>query len=159
MAYDLQAAVARAPVLDQVARQAPGAPIVDLPGGLALLVADAAWLGDPGARSLPWLDFERLTDAGARRLELASAAGPVVYLEIEEQSDLTWQGAAGWSDGRRSFGPRLLRPGEARPEDGGPVVAAFAFLGAAADPRGSDLPDFGLYRFRHTGEWRAAARR
>lgn len=153
MSYEFHGAVAATALADRIARERL-LRFVELPHALAVLLVDETWQPGPALS-----DFEHLTQAGAGALAALSLGGPIAYVEIDEQSDLTWQGAVGWSGGRIALPASISRPGEARRPDGGPVAAAFAFLGAAIDPSTWDFGDAGLYRFRHMNGWRSAARR
>ena len=155
MSYELQAAVAAAPLIAEMARRFQRAVAVPLNQGLALIPASGSWLGEvtqPG-EGRPFPAFDLLSWSLAGFLREASVRGPVVYLEIEETQDLTFEAAVGWSGGELALPPRVLRPGEARPPGGGPVVEAFRLLDVAGEPGQDDWASFGLYQFSHMEQW------
>lgn len=149
MSYDLQAAAARPAVIAAVRARLAGSRAVELPHGLAMIPMTVSL--SPTGTAVP--PFEALGSALADLFESASGAGPVAYFEIDEQLDMTWQAAMVWSAGKVIMPARVVRPGEARPSDGGPVFEAFRRLGAAVEPAGADFDVFGLYRFKHTHQW------
>jgi hypothetical protein len=155
VSYELQAAVAGAPLIAEMAGRFQHATVVPLNRGLALIPASGAWLAEvtgPG-EGRPYPVFERLSWPLAGLLRGASVRGPVAYLEIEEALDLTFEAAVGWSGGELALPPRVLRPGEALPPGGGPVVAALGLLGVVAEPGQDAGASVGLYQFSHMQQW------
>jgi hypothetical protein len=155
VSYELQAAVAGAPLIAQMAGRFQHATVVPLNRGLALIPASGPWLGEvtgPG-EGRPYPVFELLSRSLAGFLRDASVRGPVAYVEIEEMLDLTFEAAVGWSGGALALPPRVLRPGEGRPPGGGPVVAALGLLGVVAEPGQDAGASVGLYQFSHMQQW------
>lgn len=155
MSYELQAAVAAAPLIAEMAGRFQHAVVVPLPGGLALIPASGRWPSEvtrPG-EGRPYPVFELLSRSLAGFLRDASVRGPVAYVKIEEMLDLTFEAAVGWSGGALALRPRVLRPGEGRPAGGGPVVEAFRLLGVVAEPGQDAWAGFGLYQFSRMEQW------
>jgi hypothetical protein len=155
VSYELRALVAANRVAARLAARLPGSLAIPISQGLALVPMAGPWLSEL-AGSPPV--FDELDDLQLNRelvalVEEVSREGPIAYLSIDEQSDLTWQGAAVWSEGRVSMPPEVQRPGEARGPEGGPVLAALRRLGVDVDPARSDFSEFGLYQRRRTAAW------
>jgi len=155
VSYELRALVAASPVASRLAARLPGSVAVPISQGLALVPMAGPWLSEL-ANSPPV--FDELDDPQLSRelvalVEDVSRLGPIAYISIDEQSDMTWQGAAAWSEGTLSMPPEVQHPGEARAPNGGPVLAALRRLGAEVDPTRSDFDDFGLYQRRRTVAW------
>ena len=135
-------------------------PVVSIAQGFAMLLMAPRWMLEVGSpdKTQAFPPLEHLTAPIAELFRQYSKTGPIVYIEIDEQLGLTWQAAVGWSAARLALPLSVLNPGEGRPPGGGPVVEAFAFLGAEVDPDHSDFGDFGLYRFKHMNQWISFAR-
>lgn len=89
MTYEPQAAVAGAPVIEEMAGRFQHATTVPLHQGLALIPASGQWLREvdrPGEGRL-YPVFECLSRPLAGFPRESSAGGPVAYLEIDEQQD------------------------------------------------------------------------
>ena len=155
MGYELRALIAAGPAVEDLTARLPGAVAIPLAGEIALIPMAGGWPSrlPPSPVAFPEFDDEELTAALVAVLEEASMAGPVGYISIEEQSDLTWQAAVAWSGGRRVLAPAVSQPGQGRSVEGGPVLSAFRLAGAVVDPATADFGDLGLYRHRQTTDW------
>ena len=155
MTYELQAVVAGAPLIEQMAGRFQHATTVPLNQGLALIPASARWLREvtgPGEGRL-YPVFDCLSRPLAGFLAGASLRGPVAYIEIDEQQDRTWQAAIAWSGGELALSPQVLLPGEGRPPGGGPVTEAFRLLGVTGGPGQDEWVSVGLYQFTRMQQW------
>ena len=151
MTYELQAVVAGAPLIEEMAGRFQHATTVPLNQGLALVPVSGRWLREiarPGEER-PYPEFECLS----RSLAGASARGTVAYIEIEEMLDRSWQAAVAWSGGELALPPQEVLPGESPPPGGGPVTEAFRLLGVASQPGQDAWVSFGLHRFSHMPQW------
>lgn len=156
MSYELRALVAQDALAEGLVARLAASIAVPLGKGLTLFPMAGDWAA-PAPESVPAypeFDDPQLTESLVSALADLSNAGPIAYIAIEEQSDLTWQAAVAWSAGRLQLLPAVQLPGAMRDASGGPVLSALRLLGAEVDPTRSDFGDFGLYRHRHTDEWR-----
>src|SRR5207248_1062566 len=101
VSYELRALVAASPVASRLAARLPGSVAVPISQGLALVPMAGPWLSEL-ANSPPVfdeLDDPQLSREVVALVEDVSRLGPIAYISIDEQSDMTWQGAAAWSEG------------------------------------------------------------
>lgn len=155
MSYELQAVVAGASLIQEMAGRFRHASAVPLNRGLALIPVSGRWLREvarPG-EDRPYPEFEHLSRSLAEVLRAASVRGPVAYVEIGEMLDRTGQAALAWSGGELALPPREVLPGQALPPGGGPVTEAFGLLGVTCGPGHDAWASFGLYRFSRTQQW------
>jgi len=172
MGYDLTGLIGAPGILRPGVAAVPGARVVGLDAGLALvpltgpvLAAVRAAGGPEDAGPLP--GFHQLTPAVARWAAGLSAAGPVLYAEAEFFGGSGSQAAIGWRDGQVWFGPlRTRTPDEDREGfavAAGPGLRGMAInaglrrLGVPTPPDGEPWMDefwtVGLSRQRSTDDW------
>jgi hypothetical protein len=173
MSYDLTALIGAPGTLRPAVASLPGARVVELAAGLALVPLTGPVLAAIRARggeraTAPASGFQALTPAVARLAAGASAAGPVLYAEAEFFGGDGSQAAIGWRGGQVSFGPLHTQTrGEGR--EGFAVAAGAGLRGMALNAGLRDLgvrapadgeawqDEFwtaGLGRCRSTQDWR-----
>jgi hypothetical protein len=127
VAYELNAVIARADVLDGAGR--PTAPLAQ---GYALL---AKTVGVTEADLAEW-----------------SRKGPVARVEAEIFGGTGTQWAAVWDAGELVLGPLALDEGELFPPGGSPIAQALRRIGVQRTT-GDEFEAVGLGRHRFTGDW------
>lgn len=155
--YELHAMIAAPVVLEPIAAAYPHARIVHLKGGLALIpvtsVLSAALEGTCDAVP-PETGFWMLSPGILHLLEMASAAGPIAYVEADYLGHDGRQTAAVWDRGAVSYGPCILVRAESFPRTGGgPIGAVLRRLGVSAAGRRDEFVVLGLGRHRTTEDW------
>ncbi|MDC2961494.1 hypothetical protein PO587_44465 [Streptomyces gilvifuscus] len=154
MGYELQAVIAKDELLRAASREVPGALVVSLRQGLALMpmtaeVFDAVTDGSEGGA----LGFWRLPGGFDKVLAQWSVTGPVAYVEAEYFGGVGEQRAAVWADGTLALGP-LDEPAKARFSRAvSPISQALHQLGARAGLGEDEFESVGLDRHRGTDEW------
>ncbi len=172
MGYDLTALIGAPDTLRPAVAAVPGARVVDIAAGLALVPLTGPVLGairaGGGERAVaPARGFQALTPAVARFAAGASAAGPVLYAEAEFFGGSGSQAVIGWRGGRVSIGPLLTQTmGEGR--EGFAVAAGPGLRGMAlnaglrdlgvrtpadGEPWQDEFQAAGLGRCRATEDW------
>ncbi|MFJ1754437.1 hypothetical protein [Kitasatospora sp. NPDC088134] len=150
MGYYLEAVVAAEPLLRTAAAGLPGAHVVPLRQGLALIpmtdeLHDA--LTDPAAERLR--PFRLLPHGFQHTLAAWSANGPVAYVEADIFGGTGDRYALAWTAGTLTLGPLTERTPT------GPTTLSLALrhLGATSDGHLDEFDAVGLGRHRRTEDW------
>ncbi|WP_144128247.1 hypothetical protein [Catellatospora sichuanensis] len=155
MSYDLQAVIGAEEVLREVAAQQPGAVVVPLRQGFALIpmtdeLFDSATDGSRG----DGLRFWKLPGGFEHVLADWSTAGPLGYVEAGYAGGVGTQRAALWAGGELAIGPMFVDVNEPFPAIGSPISQVLAHLGATRRRRDADeFVAVGLDRCRETEAW------
>ncbi|MFC7246395.1 hypothetical protein ACFQO7_28295 [Catellatospora aurea] len=155
MSYGLQAVIGAEDVLRKVAAEQPGAVVVPLRQGFALIpmtdeLFDAATDGSRG----DGLRFWKLPGGFENVLSDWSKAGPLGYVEADYLGGVGTQRAALWARGELAIGPMYVGEHEPFPAIGSPISQVLAHLGAVRRRRDADeFVSVGLDRCRGTDEW------
>ncbi|MFJ7149255.1 hypothetical protein ACIQVT_13805 [Streptomyces sp. NPDC100445] len=154
MGYALEAVIAGEEPARAVARAVPGARVVPLGRGLALVpVTDEVRAAVTGGTGPATLGFRWLPAEFDALLAQGSALGPVAYVEAEYFGGVGEERAAVWSAGALALGPldaptrRLFR------RAAGPVCRALRRLGVRRGPGRDEFEAVGLGRHRDTEDW------
>ncbi|MER8010245.1 hypothetical protein [Streptomyces sp. SLBN-31] len=158
MAYELQAVIAGDALLRAATREVPGAHVVSLRQGLALMpmtsgVFDAVTDGSEGGA----LGFWRLPGGFDALLAHWSATGPVAYVEAEYFGGVGEQRAAVWADGALAAGPLDVPAKRRFSRAVSPISQALQRLGARAHPGEDEFEAVGLDRHRSNDGWTASS--
>ncbi|MFI8232393.1 hypothetical protein ACIGDI_26490 [Streptomyces sp. NPDC085900] len=157
MGYELQAVIAKDELLRAASREVPGALVVSLRQGLALMpmtaeVFDAVTDGSEGGA----LGFWRLPGGFDKVLAQWSVTAPVAYAEAEYFGGVGEQRAAVWADGTLARGP-LDEPAKTRFSRAvSPISQALHQLGARAGLGEDEFEAVGLDRHRGNDGWVSA---
>ncbi|WP_155392045.1 hypothetical protein [Catellatospora paridis] len=160
MSYELQAVIGAEAVLRMVAAQQPGAVVVPLRQGFALIpmtdeLFDSATDGGRG----DGLRFSKLPGGFERLLADWSTTGPLGYVEAGYAGGAGTQRAALWAGGELAIGPMFVDVNEPFPAIGSPISQVLAHLGATRRRRDADeFVAVGLDRCRDTEAWLAVDR-
>ena len=154
MSYGLKAVVAAGGLLAAATVDLPGARVVDLRHGLAIMpMTDALLTGFAGESKLRRTDFWNLPAGFDELLAEWSKTGPVAYIESEYFGGVGEENSAVWRDGNMALGPLHLVEGEAAPAAGTPVCQALRELGVRAGETEDEFTIVGLGDHRDGMDW------
>ncbi|MDT0267059.1 hypothetical protein RM844_12240 [Streptomyces sp. DSM 44915] len=157
MGYTLEAVIAGDALLGAAARELPGATVVPLAQGLALLpMTEGRYPGGSAAEPADGLGFWSLPAGFAAVLARWSAAGPVAYGEADYFGGTGEQRAAVWAAGALVWGPSHTPEGRPSSPAGSPLSQALRRLGATAGGAVDEFAAVGLDRHRSTERWARA---
>lgn len=157
MSYELRGLIAARKTLGPLAELLPGARLIDLAAGLALLplTSDVEGKLAPADRA-PALDGLRLGAKVAGLARDASKTGPIAYAEADYSPGRDFQGAVLWNGGRMSGPPRVDRaawdPREPAMTER-PINSALRLLGVQREGYGDEWDAVALARHSTTDEW------
>ncbi|MEW5847773.1 MAG: hypothetical protein AB2A00_03125 [Myxococcota bacterium] len=157
MAHRIEVVVATRGCLASLAAEC-GAALVTLPQDFELLVVATE---EAGAEALAFgSTFRALTRAWVPRLEAASRAGAVAYLETEYFAGLGKQAAAVWRGGTLVFGPVIddETSGVRMPLHHKPINTALRMLGVTTRGEMDEFDSLQLGAARMNKEWAELAR-
>ncbi|WP_155375733.1 hypothetical protein [Catellatospora vulcania] len=158
MGYDLQAVIGAEDLLREAAARQPGAFVVPLRQGLALIpMTDELFAAATDGSRGDGLRFWKLPGGFENVLAEWSKAGPLGYVEAGYAGGSGTQRAALWADGELSIGPMFVDVNEPFPAIGSPISQVLVFLGATRRRRDPDeFVAVGLDRCRVTEDWLVA---
>ena len=157
VSYQLEAVIAAADLLRQVARGHADMHVVDLEQGLALMPMTDALFDRVTVANDQKLGFFGLPGGFVNMLAAWSGAGPIAYVEVEFFGGIGSQGAAVWNGGGLVLGPVHKAEEDPFPADGSPVSQALRRMGVVKH-RGQhdEFEAVGLGRHRDHDGWLAA---
>jgi hypothetical protein len=155
MGYILEAVIGSEKVLRAAVRGQPGALLVKLRQGIAMVpMTDEFFAAVTDATSDRPMGFWKLPGGFERVLSAWSSAGPVGYIEAEFFGGDGTQRAALWANGELAVGPLSVEAGQRFAEAGSPISQVLRHLGVKRDNDHDEFDAVGLDRHRHTSEWK-----
>ena len=148
MGYTIQAVIGPAALLTTVVAEQPGAALIGLPQGIAMMPMTDEVFDAVNAGADEGLGFWKLPAGYPGKLSAWSVAGPVGYAEAEFFGGAGGQRAALWVAGRLAWGP--VSEGE-----GSPISLLLRKLGVTRGTHHDEFDALGLGRHRDTEDWPA----